>query len=197
MMGEKIKKLLGDELAAKVEEALKGKNEDGTDIEIGVINDGSFFSKEAYDEEKSKNEINNRLFEDIAAAVKEYGGSGDVKTIKKDIHSAIENLKKESEKEILNTKKEYSLRAGLKENGVIDEDCLIFKHGGTDKFSYDENGNVVGLEDVLKTYRDSASYLFKSEDIKLSNAHTAGGYEDSFDGFDSLKDMVNKGFGIE
>lgn len=200
MLNEKIKKLFGEELATKVEEALKGKGAEGADLELGIVNDGSFYSKEAYEEEHSKGEANSKLVEDIVAMIKEYGGTGDVKAVKRDIQTAIENLKKDSAQQVLNTKKEYNLKAKLKENGVIDEDCLIYKHGGIDKFNFDEEGNVVGIEDILKPYHSSASYLFKPEnEVQLRNAHSVGigGNIEGFDGNASLAEQINSAMGIQ
>lgn len=195
MLGEKVKKLLGEELSAQVEEALKGKGAEGVDIDVDIVNDGSYHTKEAFDEEHSKGEANGKLVEDIVAMVKEYGGTGDVKAIKKDIQSAIEKLKNESAEQVLNTKKEYNLRGKLKENGVIDEDCLIFKHGGIDKFSFDDEGNVIGIEDTLKPYKTSASYLFKAEDsVQLGNSHPAGG---SADDNASLETEIKNAMGLQ
>lgn len=200
MLNSKIKDLLGEELATKVEEALKGKGAEGADLELGIVNDGSFFSKEAYEEEHSKGEVNGRLVEDIVAMVKEYGGTGDVKAVKKDIQTAIEKLKAESALQVLNTKKEYNLKAKLKENGVIDEDCLIYKHGGIDKFSFDEEGNVIGIEDTLKPYQSSTPYLFKAEnEVQLRNAHAVGigGGVDGFDIGAGLAEQINNAMGIQ
>lgn len=196
MLNEKLKKILGKELSAEVEEALKGKGEEDADIEIGIVNDGSYYSKEAYDEAYGKSEANGRLVEDIAAMIKEYGGTGDIKAVKKDIQTAIENLKNESSEQVLNTKKEYNLRNKLKENGVIDEDCLIFKHGGIDKFNFDDEGNILGLDDELKTYRSSAPYLFKAEDeVKLTNAHPAGG--EGGGEISNMEAQINSAMGIQ
>ena len=42
MIIEGIKSLLGDELSAQVEAALKGKGKDGKDVDLVIGNDGSF-----------------------------------------------------------------------------------------------------------------------------------------------------------
>lgn len=196
MINEKLKKLFGAELAAQIEEALKGKGADGSDVEIGIVNDGSFCSREAFDEERSKSEANNKLVEDIAAMIKEYGGTGDIKAVKKDIQTAIENLKKDSAEQLLNTKKEYNLRSKLKESGVIDEDCLIYKHGGVDKFNFDTDGNVLDIENTLKPYRSTAAYLFKKEDeVRFSNSIPMGGSDE--EDFDSMEAAINQAMGIK
>ena len=45
-MLEKIKELLGEELAGQVEAALKGKGKDGRDIDLVIGNDGSYVPAE-------------------------------------------------------------------------------------------------------------------------------------------------------
>ena len=51
-MLEKIKELLGEELAGQVESALKGKGKDGRDIELVIGNDGSYVPAEKVETER-------------------------------------------------------------------------------------------------------------------------------------------------
>ena len=48
MIIEGIKSLLGDELSAQVEAALKGKGKDGKDVDLVIGNDGSFVPADKY-----------------------------------------------------------------------------------------------------------------------------------------------------
>ena len=59
-----------------------------------------------------------------------------------------------------NDRKEFNLKNKLKDLGVTDVDYLIYKHGGIDKFNYDKDGNVIGLEDTIKPYKESISHIF-------------------------------------
>ncbi len=69
--------------------------------------------------------------------------------------------------------KEVGLKEALKAAGVKDTDYLIYKHGGVDKFNFDNESKVVGLEDTLKGYREDQSmgHLFE----KKSNYTPTGG----------------------
>ena len=85
-----------------------------------------------------------------------------------------------------NTRKEYALKDKLKEAGVTDADYIIYKQGGLDKFTFDKDGKVIGLDDVLKPMRESSPHLFK-------NAGGAGGYDPAGGG----KPPVNNPFAKE
>ena len=62
-----------------------------------------------------------------------------------------------------NTRKEYALKDKLKEAGVVDADYIIYKQGGIDKFTFDKEGNPVGIDDVVKPLKESSPHLFKAE----------------------------------
>ena len=62
-----------------------------------------------------------------------------------------------------NTRKEYALKDKLKEAGVVDADYIIYKQGGIDKFAFDQEGNPVGIDDVVKPLKESSPHLFKTE----------------------------------
>ena len=83
----------------------------------------------------------------------------------KDYEAETARLKTEAD----NTRKEYALKDKLKEAGVTDADYIIYKQGGLDKFTFDKDGKVIGLDDVLKPMRESSPHLFK-------NAGGTGGY---------------------
>lgn len=86
-----------------------------------------------------------------------------------DYENEIKNLKKSSE----DTAKTYALRERLSKSGVLDPDYLIYKHGGLEKFNFDKENQPVGVDEVLKTYKEDASlsHLFKTE----GNYHPASG----------------------
>ena len=56
----------------------------------------------------------------------------------------------------------------------MDSDYLIYKQGGLDKFSFDKDGNPIGIDDVLKPLRESLPHLFKTEN-KPNGYNPAGG----------------------
>ncbi len=78
-----------------------------------------------------------------------------------DYETEINNLKKSAE----DTAKNYALKEKLAKSGVLDPDYLIYKHGGIEKFNFDKDNNPVGVEDVLKLYKEdkALSHLFKTE----------------------------------
>ena len=100
----------------------------------------------------------------------------------KDYEAETARLKTEAD----NTRKEYALKDKLKEAGVTDADYIIYKQGGLDKFTFDKDGKVIGLDDVLKPMRESSPHLFK-------NAGGAGGYDPAGGG----KPPVNNPFAKE
>ncbi len=100
----------------------------------------------------------------------------------KDYEMETARLKTEAD----NTRKEYALKDKLKEAGVTDADYIIYKQGGLDKFTFDKDGKVIGLDDVLKPMRESSPHLFK-------NAGGAGGYDPAGGG----KPPVNNPFAKE
>lgn len=85
-----------------------------------------------------------------------------------------------------NAKKEYVLKDKLKEAGATDVDYIIYKQGGLDKFTFDKDGKVIGLDDVLKPMREASPHLFK-------NAGGTGGYNPAGGG----KPPVNNPFAKE
>ena len=76
-MLEKIKELLGEELAGQVEAALKGKGKDGRDIDLVIGNDGSYVPAEKVETERQARTSAETALKNAAAALKGVGGSGD------------------------------------------------------------------------------------------------------------------------
>lgn len=74
-----------------------------------------------------------------------------------------------------NTKKEYTLKDKLKDLGVNDADYLIYKHGGVDKFNFDTEGKLIGLEDIVKPYKESIPHIFKTDKVDTKYDPTGGG----------------------
>lgn len=91
------------------------------------------------------------------------------------------NRVSELEKETANTRKEYALKEKMKEAGAVDADYIIYKQGGLEKFSFDKDGNPVGVEEVLKPLKESSPHLFKAQ---------GGGYDPAGGG----KPAVNNPF---
>lgn len=90
---------------------------------------------------------------------KDYEGDETLQKKISDYELKIGNLEKES----ADTKKEYALKEKLRVAGVLDADYLIYKQGGLEKFPFDKEGNPIGIDDVLKPYKESSAHLFQSE----------------------------------
>ncbi|MFV0517243.1 MAG: phage scaffolding protein [Aminipila sp.] len=63
-----------------------------------------------------------------------------------------------------NLERTYSLKEALRSAGVLDPDYIIFKHGGTEKFAFNDEGKLIGLDETIKPYKESNPSLFKQED---------------------------------
>lgn len=74
-----------------------------------------------------------------------------------------------------NTKKTYALKDLLKEKGCLDPDYLIYKHGGLEKFTFDADGKPIGVDDVIKPYKESSPMLFQKQQQKYKPGAGDGG----------------------
>lgn len=57
----------------------------------------------------------------------------------------------------------YALKEALRGAGVLDPDYIIFKHGGIEKFAFNDEGKLIGLDETIKPYKESNPSLFKEE----------------------------------
>lgn len=140
-----------------IEEAKK--NEDGSiNIEDLMKSINTEFPKNAVPK-ATFNDVNTQLKtanDTIDTLKKSNKDNEDLQAKVETYENTIETMKTDSEKQI----KELVLKDKLRDAGVKDADYLIFKHGGVDKFNYDSTGNIIGLEDTLKPYRESMAYNF-------------------------------------
>ena len=100
----------------------------------------------------------------------------DLQTKIKGYETEIENLKAEG----LLKSKEYALKKILSEMGVTDTDYLIYKHGGIDRFNFDDKGVPIGVEEAISGYKESMPYIFGS-DINKTIYRPVRGEKDSFE----------------
>lgn len=97
----------------------------------------------------------------IAALKKDYQ---DVEKLQKKVGEyeiEVKNLRKAAE----DNAKEYSLKEQLTKAGVVDPDYLIYKAGGTEKFTFDKNNHPIGVEETLRPFKEdeAMAHLFKQE----------------------------------
>ena len=112
----------------------------------------------------------NTTITELRNTVKQYDGKDPVK-LQADLDALQAKYNTDiaaEQKKASDTVRSYTLKDALSGLGVLDPDVLIYKHGGLDKFAWADN-KPVGLEDVVNPYRESAAYLFKTEE-KLGNA---------------------------
>lgn len=108
MLCDTIKTILGNELVAQVEAALKGKGKDGKDVDVVVGNDGTFVPAEKYTGVQSQASKAESMVKAVADSLKGIGGSGDPAKLSEDVKAAlgkIDMLNKEHQKEIEQIKK--------------------------------------------------------------------------------------------
>ena len=87
------------------------------------------------------------------------------------LQTTIANLQGELKKQQTASEeiaKTYALKDSLTKQGVLDPDYLIYKAGGLEKFNFDKEGKPIGVEEVVKPYKDDAAmaHLFKQEQQK-------------------------------
>lgn len=72
-------------------------------------------------------------------------------------------------------RREYALKNALKEKGVAEPDYIIYKNGGVEKFAFDGEGNPVGVDDILKPYKESSPALFSGSENSSVTVDLGGG----------------------
>lgn len=165
MIIEGIKSLLGDELSAQVEAALKGKGKDGKDVDLVIGNDGSFVPADKYNGANSGKTSAENALKAAAEALKAIGGTGDPAKIADDVKNAqttIANLQATHDAEIKKISKNAALRMAL--NGKVHDPSDIIGLLDLDKIDVDDTGSLkTDLESLLKPIKETKAYLFKEE----------------------------------
>ena len=163
MIIEGIKSLLGDELSAQVEAALKGKGKDGKDVDLVIGNDGSFVPADKYNGANSGKTSAENALKAAAEALKAIGGTGDPAKIADDVKNAqttIANLQATHDAEIKKISTNAALRMAL--NGKVHDPSDIIGLLDLDKIDVDDTGSLkTDLEGLLKPIKETKAYLFK------------------------------------
>lgn len=120
---------------------------------------------------------------DIENAKKPYKDYDDIKTQLKTANDTIDTMKKngddveklkktikEHETTIATMKQEAETKAktsslieALKAENLVDPEYFIYKQGGIDKFTFDQNGKPIGVGDVVKPFKESNKSWFQEE----------------------------------
>ena len=161
-MQDKIKELLGEELAGQVETALRGKGKEGRDVELVIGNDGSFVPAEKVNAERQARMTAEAALKDAAAALKGVGGSGDPAKIAEDVQAAqqrLTQLESNYKKELDSIRRISALKLGLA--GKVHDPQDILQLMELDKIELDDAGNLkTPIDDLIKPIRESKPYLF-------------------------------------
>ena len=161
-MLEKIKELLGEELAGQVEAALKGKGKDGRDIDLVIGNDGSYVPAEKLETERQARTSAETALKNAAAALKGVGGSGDPAKIADDVAAAqqkLTDLESGYKKELAGIKRTAAVKLGLA--GKVHDPEDIIKLLEMDKIELDDAGNLKApIDELIKPIKEQKPYLF-------------------------------------
>lgn len=135
-------------------------NEDGT-LKIDSLIDAikaefprHAVPKEDYNAKVEELKTANKTIKDIGDKNK---GNEDLQKDLETYQADVKTLKKENE----TLKKTYAVKESLTKAGCTDPDYLLFKQGGIDKFTFDPDGKVVGMEELVKQYREATPHVFK------------------------------------
>lgn len=142
----------------KEELVAKGLSEEQAQAVMDIWNETikGFVPKERFDEVNGKLKEANTTIDTLK---KSNADNGELQRQVKEYKEKVTIL----EATAANTRKEYALKDKLKEAGVVDADYIIYKQGGIDKFTFDKEGNPVGIDDVVKPLKESSPHLFKAE----------------------------------
>lgn len=161
-MLEKIKELLGEELAGQVEAALKGKGKDGRDIDLVIGNDGSYVPAEKVETERQARTSAETALKNAAAALKGVGGSGDPAKIADDVAAAqqkISTLETNYKAELNTIRRTSALKVELTGKAHDPKDIIPLLE--MDKIELDDAGNLKApIDEVVKSIKEQKPYLF-------------------------------------
>lgn len=175
-MIEKIKNVLGEELAKQVELKLG-------DIELGITNDGSLVPAQKHEAMKVELKQSKEELEQVNTKLKETNSK--IETISKDSELAEkykqqleelkadhENFQKEAEKRLTNVSKTAAIeKALLNENANPEALELLTTKFDLEKIELDADGKVKDWDNVVKPLRESKKSLFGEKIIIGTNPH--------------------------
>lgn len=164
MIIESIKKLLGDDLAQKVEEALKGKGESGKDVDLVAGNDGSYVPKAKFDEINEKHKAADQLAKDTKKQLDDLQAAGDPAKLKADLEAAQKAAKEAADKhkaDMAQKDLDFAIRAAITD---AHDPALVAGLVDRSKLKLLDDGKVVGLDEAVKVLKAEKAFLFKPAD---------------------------------
>lgn len=165
MLTESLKTLLGAELSAQVEAAVKGKASGGKDIDLVVGNDGSYVPAEKYNGEKTASATAAATLKAAADALKAIGGSGDPANLAADVTKAkttIDTLQSDYTAKLKTLTKTTALKLALAD--AVQDPSDILPLLDMAKIEVDDAGNLkTDLKALVEPIKTAKPYLFKPE----------------------------------
>lgn len=178
---EFLKEVLGEELFNEFSTAVTTYNKKPENkekqVKVANLESGQYVDKGKYDTAIAE-KVN------LEGQIKTLNTT--ITTLKKDnegneaLQTTITKLQGELKKQQSTNEeitKTYALKEQLSKAGVLDPEYLIYKHGGIEKFTFDKENHPVGVDDVLKSYKEDTAmaHLFKKESNKPPYNPAGGG----------------------
>lgn len=157
-------KLLGEELAGKVKDALKGKGEGGKDVDLVVGNDGSYIPKTKFDDLNEKYRAADQLAKDTQKTLDGIKAAGDPAQLKSDLEAAQKAAQVAADKhktDMAAKDLDYAIRAAITD---AHDPALVAGLVDRNKLKLLDDGKVAGLDEAVKALKAEKSFLFKPED---------------------------------
>lgn len=177
----KLEELLGEELYGQVQAKLDEVNSKEPDklkhVRYADLSEGEYVSRGKYDTllaEKGNLETQITTLNTTITDLKKNNKDNE------DLQNKIGNLEKDLQQqrdENVKISKNFALKEHLSKAGVLDPDYLIYKQGGLEKFTFDQENKPIGVDDILKPYKEdpNLAHLFKTEQKKKPGYDPAGG----------------------
>ncbi|MFV0401684.1 MAG: phage scaffolding protein [Oscillospiraceae bacterium] len=172
MLDEKVKSLLGEELSPQVEEALKGKGDNGADVDLVVGGGENTGIPEAtFQAEKQRADNAEKQLATAAEALKELGASGDKDKLSDDVQAVkdkFSGMEEEHAKETANLRKASEITVALGDSAYNIDDVLAKVN--LDDIKLGEDGKIAGgVDPILAPIRESHAHYFKTETTPEAN----------------------------
>lgn len=204
-MSKRIKDKIGEEKYNQMKELLKDSGFDIKDIDhipnnfvpktrFDEINTKYTSAKQEVEANKDhKKQISKLLEGTNAENVGELVNT--FKSLDANHKKAIKDIETATNNEVTNLKKSYGVKEALRDNGVIKSKNidLLFKSIDLNTINLDDNGNLVGITDVIKNLKTDYKELFSETKLNgkppKDTDNSGGGKpdgDDSKDIFDTL-----------
>lgn len=188
---EFLKNVLGDKYDEfkGIIDKYNSENKDKA-IKLADLSSGEYVSKAKFDalegEKKNAGEQLETANSTIETLKKNNKDNEELQNKISGYETTISSLKTEA----ANLKKTYALKEQLSKEGVTDPDYIIYKQGGIDKFTFNDEGKPVGVSDIVKLYKKdtSMSHLFQQTH---QNYNPAGG-----DGKETVNPFAKETFNL-